>query len=370
MFDEVLEHNEIRNLLREIVNNPKYYDKGIEEVLKKDYFLQGRIFFLFYEALYKYQIIIEDPDYLFDFINSFETLLKRVDDIDSIKLGISKILCKVLLKKLHIPNDLAEDKKEEILKYVYDRYIKNGYYIRGLNKVEYGYYEESSKVDVIVDEEYNELKNLLSKYKFNLSMDEELDLNTDFSRACIKSINSPRYLYNLVINNEYIDNNRDAYYLKDFDLCKNNLNKVLSNLNVEDINKEEINKIFTKIWELYNDKDNDIYVVLVKRNKLGDVEDLVINDDYNLEDSLYNLFTTYEDSISVDSLSDVDLCIKLPNYFKFLKEEKVEVKKEEVKEIKEDVFDFNNEYGKVSIFIIIGTILIILGVVVTVLINI
>ena len=52
MFDEVLERNEVRNLLREIVNNPKYYDKGIEEVLKKDYFLQGRIFFLFYEALY------------------------------------------------------------------------------------------------------------------------------------------------------------------------------------------------------------------------------------------------------------------------------------------------------------------------------
>ena len=370
MFDEVLEHNEVRNLLREIVNNPKYYDKGIEEVLKKDYFLQGRIFFLFYEALYKYQIIIEDPNYLFDFINSFETLLKRVDDIDSIKLGISKILCKVLLKKLQIPSDSSESKKEEILKYVYDKYIKNGYYIRGLNKVEYNYFEETSKVDVIIDEEYNELKKILSKYKYNLSIDDSLDLNTDFSRACIKSINSPRYLYNLIINNEYIDSNRDAYYLKDYDLCKNNLNKVLNNLKVEDNDKEKINKIFSKIWELYNDKDNDIYLALIKRNKLANSIDLVINDEYNLEDSLYNLFTTYEDSINVDSLVDVDLCIKLPNYFKFLKEEVKEEKKEEVKEIKEDIFDFNNEYGKVSIFIIIGTILIILGVVVTVLINI
>lgn len=369
MFDEVLERNEVRNLLREIVNNPKYYDKGIEEVLKKDYFLQGRIFFLFYEALYKYQSIIEDPDYLFDFINSFETLLKRVDDIDSIKLGISKILCKVLLKKLHIPTDSVENKKEEILKYVYDKYIKNGYYIRGLNKVEYNYFEDTSKVDVIISEEFTELKKILSKYKYNLSIDENLDLNTDFSRACIKSINSPRYLYNLIINNEYIDNNRDAYYLKDYDLCKSNLNKVLNNIKVEDSDKEKINKIFSKIWELYNDKDNDIYLVLIKRTKLGIINDLVINDNYSLEESLYNLFTTYDDSINVNSLTDVDFCIKLPNYFKFLKQEVVE-KKEEVKEKKEDIFDFNNEYGKVSIFIIIGTILIILGVVVTVLINI
>ena len=72
MFERYLEKKEVKELLKEIFNNPKYYDKKQEEILKNQYVLNERILVLFYDALYKYYLIIEDDKYLVEYVSGIE----------------------------------------------------------------------------------------------------------------------------------------------------------------------------------------------------------------------------------------------------------------------------------------------------------
>ena len=73
MFERYLEKKEVKELLKEIFNNPKYYDKKQEEILKDQYVLNERILVLFYDALYKYYLIIEDDKYLVEYVSGIES---------------------------------------------------------------------------------------------------------------------------------------------------------------------------------------------------------------------------------------------------------------------------------------------------------
>ena len=102
MMNEVFERPEVVNLLKEIFNNPKYYNKNTNEDLKNNDYLQERALFLFYDALYKYKLIIDDDKLLKDFIIGIETLYRKIENFEDIKYGTSKLLGKLILKKLNI----------------------------------------------------------------------------------------------------------------------------------------------------------------------------------------------------------------------------------------------------------------------------
>jgi len=357
MFNNIFESSEVRDLLREIVNNPRYYDKEVEEILKNDFFVHSRVLFLYYDALYKFQLIINDNEYLDEYIHGIEMLLKKVDDIQNIKYGISKLLGRLVSNKLNLS---IEENRYEILKYVYDSYIKNGYYIRGVSKIDFININTNGLVNNIIDDDMNSLNNIFSNYDFNLidEEDNKIIFNTDFSISCTKSINTPRVLYDLVVNNKYV-NNKDAYYLKDRDKCLSNLDIVLNELRVD--NKSSVKKIFNDIWDKYNSKDNNIYLLFIKRNKLVDIDDYKDNDSFSFDDALFNIFSTYDDYIEVDSNTSIDYFIELPSYNKYLKSINTQENKDEKK------YTIDNEYGKASVFMILGSILIILGVLLTIL---
>ncbi len=371
MLDNLIKTKEVQSLLMQIFNNPKYYDKTIEEVLESQFVLQERILLLFYDTLFKYQMLITDHKYLKEFMLSFETLLKRLDNVDDINYGVSKIIGKTILKKLGITPEEKEEKKEFVLKYVYEVYIKNGFYIKGLSRVDYYNIRGKSLNKNIFLPEVQELNEILSRYDFNIleSQNNNITFNTDIIKACMESINSPIYLYDLVVNNSFISKNKDAYYLKDLQLCLDNLSIVLKELNVNDKDKKRIIKLFKKIWPFYNTESNNIYLIFIKRSKLNSIIEYKENFDFDFDEALYNLFNTYNDFYVTDNINEkIDFSCELPSYYQYKIRKN---KKNKVKRIEfiDDGFNFNNKYGKATLFILIGSLLIIIGVVFTIIFN-
>lgn len=374
MFEKLIENENVQDLLKEIFNNPRYYEKNVEEVLKNDYFLHERILFVFYDSLYKYQLLITEEEYFDEFITSIELLLKKFDNIDDIRFGISKLIGTLLMKKKNILKDDIEDKKDIILNYVYEEYIKNGYYIRGLNKKDFLIDYKNKKINKQpIKEEVYKLAELLEKYNYNIFDNEKkkINFNTDFTNACLESVNAPYYLYNLVTDKSYINKGREAYYLKDYDLCFKNFNKLLTGLGVNDKDKEDIIDLFDDIWKSYNDDSNNIYLTFFRRSEINKAIDYNKRDDFTFDEALYNLFTAYEDFYSTEDASfDIEYFVELPGYCNYKVKKKNESTKEKVKlELVDEDFKLKNKYGKVTMFLVIGALLIIIGVMVTVVLN-
>lgn len=353
MFERYLEKKEVKELLKEIFNNPKYYDKKQEEILKDQYVLNERILVLFYDALYKYYLIIEDDKYLVEYVSGIESLLKKLNDVEDIKYGITKMLGKLVCKKLDILYETVEDKKEIVIEYVYDKYIKNGYFIRGLSRPDYKNIIDT-KVNKSARLSYvDSIWEILMEYNYDLYEDyNEIEFNTDISKACIKSINSPKYMFNMVANNKYV-NNKEVYYYKKKDDCVNNFKMFLDGLGVDKNEKKDILELFVILWDYFNREDNNIYLAFMKRKKFGKVNDYIYNKEFTFDEALDNIFNAYDEYEIREEIEDsVDYLMELPSYYKYVK--KIE--------IDSDKLVVNNEYGKISIVMILGTMLILLGV--------
>ncbi|MDO4996022.1 MAG: hypothetical protein Q4E69_02475 [Bacilli bacterium] len=356
MIKAYLENEKVQELLKEIINNPKYYDKNQEEILKDEYVIHSRVLLLFYDALYKYSLIIEDTKYLDEFLNGFESLIKKLKNIEDINYGLSRLIGKITCKKLDVLYDNVEIEKVKVLRYIHDKYVKNGYYIRGLTRPDY---INICNTGVIRGNHFSyvdEISDILKKYDYNLYDNyNELEFNTDISKACIKSINSPEYLYKLVIN-DYV-NNKDVYYLKDKEKSINNLKVFLDNLKVNKADKKDILELFNIIWDYFNKEDNNIYLVLIKRSKFNNIDEYKISNEFTFDESLDNIFNAYDDlEVREEVKEEIDELIELPSYYKYLKDNSD-------KDTEKIVLD--NEYGMISVFMIIGTILILFGVIIS-----
>lgn len=354
MFKAYLENEKVQELLKEIFNNPKYYEKNQEDILKDEYAMHSRILLLFYDALYKYALIIDDTKYVDEFLNGFESLIKKLNNIDDIKYGISILIGKITCKKLDVFYDNVEKEKVKVLRFIYDKYVKNGYYIRGLTRPDY---IEICKTGVIRGKHLtyiDEISEVLKKYDYDLYDNyNELEFNTDFSKACIKSINSPEYLYNMIINNYVV--NKDTYYLKDKDKSIDNFKLFLDGIGVSKNDKKDVLELFNVIWDYFNKEDNNIYLVLLKRSKFCKIDDYKLSNEFTFDEGLDNIFNAYDDlEVREEVKEEIDELIELPSYYKYIKKNDSEVKEKVV---------IDNEYGAISVFMIIGTMLILLGVI-------
>lgn len=368
MLDSLIKNQKTFDILKEIFNNPKYYEKKTEDNLESINLLQERVLILFLDCIYKYKLIIQDEKYFQDYLINVESLLKKLDKIEDIKIGITKILIKIVAKKLNIKN--LNDDRDTILNYIYDKYIKEGYYIYGVNKVEYldiknnGLKRKGEGRDVF------ELNSILSKYGVNIldDLENKITLTTNFSVACTASINYPQYLFNLVCNNKALNEkaNYSSYFTRDYRKSLSNVKKVLNTLMVNDEERQRIIDIFNILWDYYINSSENIYLVLIKRKNIMEVKDYIINKDLSLEEAVYNIFSSYDDYYNdVDKIELKRLSfVELPSYKEFSK--RVLKKKKKRVEIVEDDFKFDNKYGKVSILIILGLLFTILGVILTI----
>lgn len=371
LLDSLIKNQKTFDILKEIFNNPKYYDKKTEDNINSIHLIQERVLILFLDSLYKYKIIIKDEKYFQEYLLNVEALFRKLDKVEDIKIGIVKIIIKSLSKQLMIKNLTEEEGQKIILNHIYDKFIKEGYYIYGVSKVEYLEIKNNGLKRKGEGRDVFELNSILSKYGFNIleDLENKISLTTNFSVACSSSINFPQYLFNLVCNNKLVNEKYDmgSYFTRDYRKSLNNVKRTLNSLMVSEDEKLRILEIFNILWDYYIHSSDNIYLVLIKRKDILEVkEEYKINKDLNLEDAVLNIFSAYDDYYEeTEEIDRKKLCfIELPSYKEFAK--RIKKKKRKKVEIVDDDFKFGNKYGKVSILIILGLLFTILGVILTI----
>ncbi len=348
MFKELLGFDSTKEFIDKLYTYEIY--KGREY---SNYDLIG----IFYDAVYKYALIIDNIEYYEQFLVELDLLFRRVEKEFSIKDGVNKLISKVLVNKVGIKD------KEEFIRYVYLKYIDNGYFIHAYSPI----YTENIRNNGFKINKYTNLyndfimiKEILNKYKDNyVNKDFNLDevvFTDSMELAYFYSLRSPMYFYELICGDEHI-HDKDCYIKKDYNKCLRNINKVIRELKIVPEDSSKIIDVFNREWKLLNnDKFNNSSFILVKRDKI-ETEKLDLNkfidefkgeEYYVILDRLTN--NNYNNVIctkDIDS-SDIEL-LSIDN----LKEE-VNVEEKLI-----------SSEGVVSTFIIIGSILITLGVVIT-----
>lgn len=372
MLDDILSNENVSKLIKEVVNNNRYNKK--EDANYLEFIDNEQALFILIDALYKYRMIINDK-YLFnDFVVQLNLVFRKITNFDDITNGINKLITKFTIIKLGY-KEKEEEHRDEIIKYVYDKYITDGYLFHSINDV----YIKDIIENGFIPQKYNNLYDKFIKLQGMLKDDviskdftlKSISFTDSFEKAYFYASHSPLYFYGLLCDNDLIKKEEDkkAYLFNDYEGCLKNINKIISRLELNDEKAKYLRNVFNEEWKLINKSNSGPTIMAIKRNLIlkEDINlDKIINDkNIKLVDAISKIIDSRHESINYEDKIDAKdiLFIRLPSYKSFVIERKIvkeEVPKKEVK------IESNNNYGKASILMIVGSILITLGVIITI----
>lgn len=403
MLKDVLKRENVQTFFNDIVTGCKYIKKDIphtisDEKIDNTYYsvLMGL------DAIIKYSIIVDDKCYFDQYLKQIEFLLRKVETHNEIKMGINKILIKFCQKKLNLVEIDSLESKETILKYIYNKYIVNGYmfhsfpslfeqevYNNGLAVANYNYELDSLKEIKLIFDKYG-LNNIFSK-KIDVSLP-YLTLTDSPFMGCYYAYNNPYFLNELSVgllekNYNYLV---DSYFLKDYKKCKKNLNYFMKKNNMNPIDMEKVNDFFDKEWDLFKVSEAKPVMCFVKRSSLDKnfltdinkiVDELKDNDlascvnkvletRYNDEMVEKDISRLYFEIVSLPVLEDLGYLTSTCSEEIIIEEiEDLDVISDESSSRfnTNDNIDYQlaNDYGNVTIVALLGVLLITLGVTLT-----
>ena len=383
MLDAYFSMDIVERMIHDLETNPRYNDKTIHQYSNYGVNIKSNLaLYIFYDAIYKYKVVIDDV-YLFEeYVEQIDKLYRKMDDFDAIVIGIHKILCNFVGILLDIQDIQQEESKKSILSYIYQKYILDGYYLHGFSTVyedyicKYGFssenyrniYPDMELIDSVFRKHniYNSFrKNFKSKYT---------SFTDDFVMACHYSSVSPGYFSNFLLHNEFSKKAQVRDYLEsNYSACTDEL-KLYMNLNLFSASDANfVLKTVKKQWNFLNSVPKRVSILLIPRK-------FIHNSELKLEDYYHKGVDLYD---AVDRM----LCPKSRNLyfegdvpssalqilsFHFPKYISKEVKsKEEVVEEKKSFNPFKkfkllDAYGVISSFIVIGSLFITLGIIVSI----
>lgn len=384
MLEELLKREDVNSFIKILKNNDRYFDKEFKKIADRKITVGKELaLYIFYESLYKFQLLFEDV-YMFDeYMIQLDRLYKKIDNFDDIEVGINKLLCKLLTIKLDIKDEQDIDSRREIIEYVYDKYIVDGYYIhgfntsytkeileKGFNPEEYqNYYDKFSKLNKIFAK-YNVI-NIIDK-DFTKK---EVTFTDNFLMACYYSTYGPNFFSKFLKSEDYFGRlqKQDGYLIDDYNLTISRLKRFMDNNLFKEDDKKFILDLVKDEWDLLHREDKKISLLLVKRDEIS--KDKIslseyINSDEDLYDVVDRLLSSKKNKIECSNTipSDKLEIITLDTYYEktdvdFDKEYEEQLDKYR---LEQENKEFMDTYGSVSILLIAGSLLITLGVIVTI----
>lgn len=371
VLERIFSRKDVCFLINEITNNLSYQNKDGRLFLK--YNCSYQTLFTLYDALFKYCIIIKDTRYLDNYVLQVGKMFRKFNNIYDIEKAINILIINICSEKLGISDRSSYTSKKMILRYIYEKYINDGYLFHGFS----GIYKNNIERDGFVPEEYYnnyaafvDVDKIFTKHRvFNIMnknfYNSDIYLTDNFSNACFYGANSPMYFYHLLCDNIVISSTESSnLYLKnDYYQCFKNLGEVIKKADLNNAEKKFVMKSCLEEWKLLNKSNANINVLLVKRrlfgyDKIDFVEDILINDkDFVLNDVIFSLLYCNNDRIPIETRidsKDIEF-VSIPNHIY-----KYSCKKSDSEDELLDV------YGKVSILVLLGSIFITLGVIVTI----
>lgn len=380
MLDEMLNRKDVSKMLRDICNSECYYDKKMNKSIDYQLFTDvEEVLFLFYDALFKYKMIIDDMSYFSEYLEQIDKLIRKIDNFNDISVGISRIITRICALKLGEKNLDDEESCERIIKYIYDVYIKNGYYIHGFATT----YTNDIKKKGFDTENYNNyyskfvvLQEILNKYGYGNILDKDfkdfsISLTNSFIMGCYYSVNAPMYFYKLLCKNGYATkkNHIDCYLRNDYKTCYKNLSRMCNRIGMNDQEKSLFLDAFNSEWQLLKKDKSKISLMLLPRNMIDNSSSY---QDYLSDESLFlivdKMINTRDEKIKYNGfIESSDILLVELDYFKVFKNsDKVDTVYDKTTQIEFDEYAFSNAYGKVSLLVILGSLFITFGVIITI----
>lgn len=384
VLEKILQKKEVTLLINNLFSNSCYKGKKLNSSI--NYELTSDVmqpFFILLDAFYKYQIIIDDDEYLDEYVFQVDKLLRKIDNIFDIIAGINRILVRFCALKLKINNLEDITNRRIILSYIYDKYIVNGYIFHGYS----GIYKDQIKNNGFIPEQYTnmysrflEIEKIFERHNVGSIMDKDFNekytyFTDSFMMGCYYAANSPMYFSKLLCG-EDLDNNKGydelAYFKNDYYGCFNNLNKVMKICKFNDSEKKRVLKICYDQWKLLQKNSAGINILLLKRSALGldkldDIDEILGNcGNVDFGESINKIIGSRNNKICIiQRISNKDLkFVEIPNYRAIIDlKENCTTKNDRINKNEEKVA---NAYGSASLFAIVGSLFITVGVILTI----
>ncbi len=262
----------------------------IKNILKKSRTKDEYILLIDY--LYKYYLIIEDNKYLDKYLNKIKHLLNKKYDLRNLELKLNNELAKIIIKKEEYKK---KESHEKVLRYIYNKYVKEGYFYISYSSNYYNYLNEYgiSKYGFKLDNELNNINNIFHKYLNRNIIYEKLDpLSDSFRYILDKSLLEPFFIKELFDSNLIT---KETLYKKDIYSVIEEINKLSIKYKITNSDRLSLINSFKLVWDRYTVKENDIMLACIKRkylkkDKIKDLEEIIKDDKIKIDESIDILF--------------------------------------------------------------------------------
>ena len=389
ILHNVLENETTKNKISNVSINGEVYEYNRYSLL------------IIMDFIIKYKIVIESDVYNDELLKDLEMISYTYLNHQDLVLSLNNLLIKYISKVLNITNIDNISNQKQILMYLYDEYIVNGYCFHSFPSHFKEYIEENGLDQAFDYKQLNYLKKInyiFNNHNYKNIISKKLNSKTNAiyitdspAMAYYYAFRSPYYLAEVTSISSYYKNipsyDKEAFYRKDYNACKTNLTNLCNHTNMTEKEKDTVLKSFNKLWENLNMSNSFPCIAFIKRkdlakNSLSNIDE-IINSIGKVElvyliskitDSKYSIIRRFSpiDSINLN-------IITMPSYReiknnKFLSKEKpkavVKIKKEEVIVPEEKInFKYTYSYGNASVLALTGLLLITLGMTITIIIN-
>ena len=406
-FKTLLKNEHLLSILHNVLMNETTKNKVSNASINGESYSYNRYSLLItMDIVIKYKIIINDDIYNNYFLNKLDTITNNYNNHEDLIIKGNSLLIDLVSNKLNVTTTKAENKKE-ILKYIYDKYIVNGYCFHSFPSI---FKEKTEEVGLTQDIDIKELNDLKKidyifsnhNYKNIISRDlkeksRAIYITDSPAMAYYYAFRSPEYMAEITSLSKYYnylkDYNKDAFYLKDYHKCKSNLASLCSHVNMTTKEETTILKTFDKRWQTLNLSESLPCIAFIKRSDLAkdylsNIDDIINSVDTidlnilvsKITDSKYPIIKRYSNINSLDLT-----VITMPSYReirnnKFIIKDKPKTVVEPItreayqeEKVKKEGFNFNYKnafsYGNANVVALTGLLLITLGMTLTIIIN-
>ena len=373
MYSFVFEQKEVRELLDKVAKNPSYNDKKKKDSINYEKFSGlEQTFFLLFDALFKYQLIIGEEEYLPDYVHHLDLLWHKIDNFHDISDGVSKILVKFCAKKLGYKNKVEENRRE-ILEYIYQKYIVEGYFYHGVSDCYVPVIQQQGFQPQKYENLYPKFAKIQEEYSSFLRdrdfRHEYVSFTDDFVMACYYATYSPIYFSHFLCPPTSKKAELNSYAKRDYMGCFRGLKRMLKAKEVNEETSQKIEDICNEEWKLLRQNESKPTIMLVKRsyfdkNKIQGILEILTDKKTDIGILAGQIMDYKYDNLSWKEYipaSEIDF-ITIP-YSDFV----VEHEEEKVEVILPTVHpNTSSEDGKVSFLVLLGSVFILLGVVISI----
>ncbi len=384
MLERFFKRRDVTEFIDEVISNSIYSKKKNSIYDSYEVFSDSsQVLFTFFDAIYKFAIIIEDEAYFTEYIMQVRKVIKKFENFNDINEGINKIIGKICALKLGLSDREDVIARKYIIKYIYDKYIVSGYVFHGFPSI---YKEDICKNGLVPDnyhhmyDKFIEINKIFERHGFYNVLGKDFKIKgiyfTDsFILGCFYAFSAPMYFYRLLGDNNFDINNFDdkAYLNNDYFASFNNLSLLMRKAKLNDTEKKFVIKTCFEEWKLIKNSA-DVSILAIKRSSVGldylkNIDDILAKTSFcDLGNSIGKIFNYCDNNILVtEKISSNDINIISLNNYKELKS----IRDMKLNDIKNRQEAYNsdkiiNAYGKVSILMILGSLLITLGVIATI----